>query len=125
MNKETIAILQQTPELNHTTFTEVCPILMYGLLSQTCMETGKVDFFDVSTPKSDGIEPKIWLYSSLAVLLISICGLGALIIIPLMQKRFYKPLIQFLVALAVGKSVLTLRDVKTNEFSFVTRYLGW
>lgn len=102
MNKETITILQQTPELNHTTFTEVCPILMYGLLSQTCLETGKVEFFDVSTPKSDGIEPKIWLYSSLAVLLISICGIGALIIIPLMQKRFYKPLIQFLVALAVG-----------------------
>lgn len=100
MNKETTAILHQNSEINHTTFTEICPILMYSLLVDPCVV--KPDFFDVSTPKT-GIEPKIWLYSSLAVLLISICGVGALIIIPLMQKRFYKPLIQFLVALAVGK----------------------
>lgn len=34
--------------------------------------------------------------------MISACGVFALAIIPVMQKRFYKPLIQFLVALAVG-----------------------
>lgn len=34
--------------------------------------------------------------------MISACGVLSLAIIPVMQKKFYKPLIQFLVALAVG-----------------------
>lgn len=46
--------------------------------------------------------PMAWVCSMGAVILISGCGILALAIIPVMQKKFYKPLIQFLVALAVG-----------------------
>ncbi|CAG9762265.1 unnamed protein product [Ceutorhynchus assimilis] len=100
--KESINIFHQKvnkDSLNHTSFAEVCPLMVYSLLVEPC--PNKKDTFDVSTPTSD-IDSSKWIYSILAVLIISVCGVGALIIIPLMQKRFYKPLIQFLVALAVG-----------------------
>lgn len=44
----------------------------------------------------------VWFYSNLAVLLISLCGILGLAVIPIMQKRYYQQLLQFLVALAVG-----------------------
>lgn len=44
----------------------------------------------------------VWLFSNLAVIVISACGVLGLAVIPIMQKRFYQPLLQFLVALAVG-----------------------
>lgn len=46
--------------------------------------------------------PMVWIYSNLAVTLISACGVLGLAVIPIMQKWFYQPLLQFLVALAVG-----------------------
>lgn len=45
---------------------------------------------------------KIWWYSNGVVFLISACGVLGLAVIPIMQKRFYEQLLQFLVALAVG-----------------------
>ncbi|KAK9496723.1 hypothetical protein O3M35_013016 [Rhynocoris fuscipes] len=43
-----------------------------------------------------------WIYASISVVLISLCGLLAVAVIPLMQKQIYHGLLQFLVALAVG-----------------------
>ncbi|GIY76716.1 zinc transporter foi [Caerostris extrusa] len=48
------------------------------------------------------ISGKVWLYASLAVILISLCGLISVAVIPIMQKWFYHTLLQFLVGLAVG-----------------------
>ena len=40
-----------------------------------------------------------WLHASLAVVLISLCGIFGVLIIPIMQKLFYQHLLQFLIAL--------------------------
>ncbi|XP_060536201.1 zinc transporter foi-like [Cylas formicarius] len=87
--------------LNRSTFLEACPILMYGLVENRCgLDTdGKFEVIDKESPRNTSM---VYIYSILAVILISVCGVLALVIIPVMQKRFYKPLIQFLVALAVG-----------------------
>ena len=45
---------------------------------------------------------KTWVFASLSVLGISLCGVFGVIIIPIMQKIFYQHLLQFLIALAVG-----------------------
>jgi len=45
---------------------------------------------------------RTWIYASLALFLISLCGVFGVIIIPIMQKIFYQHLLQFLIALAVG-----------------------
>ena len=48
------------------------------------------------------VDVKTWLFASLAIFVISLCGIFGLIIIPIMQKVFYQHLLQFLIALAVG-----------------------
>ena len=47
-----------------------------------------------------------WLHASLAVVLISLCGIFGVLIIPIMQKLFYQHLLQFLIAL--GKVIKLL-----------------
>lgn len=44
----------------------------------------------------------VWIYATVSVILISLCGLLAVAVIPLMQRTIYHSLLQFLVALAVG-----------------------
>lgn len=44
----------------------------------------------------------VWLYSCIAVVIISLAGLLGVAVIPIMQKVFYNHMLQFLVALAVG-----------------------
>lgn len=44
----------------------------------------------------------VWVYATLSILVISLCGLLGVAVIPFMQQVFYHQLIQFLVALAVG-----------------------
>jgi len=43
-----------------------------------------------------------WLAATTAILLISLCGVLGVLLIPLIQMVFYQPLLQFLVAMAVG-----------------------
>jgi zinc transporter 10 len=44
----------------------------------------------------------VWLYSTLTVIIISLCGLCGVIVVPIMDKHYYHLILQFLVALAVG-----------------------
>lgn len=44
----------------------------------------------------------MWLYSTISILIISLCGLLGVAVIPVMGKIYYHQLLQFLVALAVG-----------------------
>lgn len=55
---------------------------------------------DISEHEPPGY--KTWIFSSLAVLVISLCGVFGVLIIPVMQKIFYQHLLQFLIALAIG-----------------------
>lgn len=42
------------------------------------------------------------MYSTISILIISLCGLLGVAIIPVMGKSYYHQLLQYLVALAVG-----------------------
>ena len=44
---------------------------------------------------------RTWIYASVALFLISLCGVFGVIIIPIMQKIFYQHLLQFLIALGI------------------------
>ncbi|XP_075159412.1 solute carrier family 39 fear-of-intimacy [Haematobia irritans] len=90
----------------------VCPVLLYQLTSTSdsnnkgCIEADillEIDEHEakrVKRPKEDIIF--VWIYSFAAVFACSILGLVGVAIIPFMNSRFYKHIIQFLVALAVG-----------------------
>lgn len=44
----------------------------------------------------------VWGYAFAAVAIISACGAMSVGVIPIMQKKFYQTLLQFLVGLAIG-----------------------
>ncbi|XP_050073849.1 zinc transporter foi [Anopheles maculipalpis] len=50
----------------------------------------------------DSSEAAVWIYSSIAILGVSLCGLLGVVVIPCMEKHFYHHVLQFLVALAIG-----------------------
>ncbi|RZC43028.1 zinc transporter foi, partial [Asbolus verrucosus] len=86
--------LSNASEVNYTVVDTVCPAILYSMVSGSCPEKRPAE--------EKNLDLFVWLYSLCAVIVISACGVLSLFIIPVMQKKFYKPLLQFLVALAVG-----------------------
>lgn len=88
----------------------ICPILLYQIVNrQSPLEaSGCVNEsnFVLSNLIVEPIEMesrgKVWLYSTLAIIGVSLCGLLGVAVIPIMEKRYYHQVLQFLVALAVG-----------------------
>lgn len=90
----------------------MCPIILYHIVNRNssseaygCLNESNFigsDFF--SETKDLDMEPrsKVWLYSTLSLFGISLCGLLGVAVIPIMEKHFYHNVLQFLVALAVG-----------------------
>ena len=53
------------------------------------------------------VDVQTWLHASVAVVLISLCGIFGVLIIPIMQKMFYQHLLQFLIALGKFSQLLS------------------
>lgn len=108
---------------HHSTFRErikieaehmlsMCPILLYQIINRQsplelngCLNSSNFitselavdDELSEMAPRS-----KVWLYSTLSIIGVSLCGLLGVAVIPIMEKHFYHHVLQFLVALAVG-----------------------
>lgn len=100
----------------------LCPIFLYQILAPTdlqkhgCIDTSilsEVDLHESQHPHHgihddefyDGYNDNmfyVWLYAILSVLACSVLGLVGVSILPCMDSKFYKEVIQFFVALAVG-----------------------
>ncbi|CAE1292236.1 SLC39A10 [Acanthosepion pharaonis] len=72
-------------------FLGLCPALIQHHNKEPCEERNVAN-----------IPLSVWLWSSLAVIGISVVGLLGVIVIPFMQKVFYNHLLQCLVAVAIG-----------------------
>ncbi|XP_015183219.1 PREDICTED: zinc transporter foi-like [Polistes dominula] len=94
-------------------FERVCPVLLYQLLGESSSErTGCIrvpqsyktvmDDTDYHSEDLNRNMFQVWLYSTISILVISLCGLLGVAVIPVMGKVYYHQLLQFLVALAVG-----------------------
>ena len=89
----------------------MCPILLYhivnrqspieasGCLNESNFIMSKLVLEDEIEMESRG---KVWLYSTLSIIGVSLCGLLGVAVIPIMEKHYYHQVLQFLVALAVG-----------------------
>ncbi|XP_037956151.1 zinc transporter foi [Teleopsis dalmanni] len=90
----------------------ICPVLLYQLASPSTDErTGcikgsvlsnvdKYEAADYDQNKEDIFH--VWVYAFVSVFACSILGLVGVAIIPFMDSRYYKHIIQYLVSLAVG-----------------------
>lgn len=88
--------------IDSETLNWACPALLYGMVVGGCVqeEAAHLHLQEPVLPEYNHVS--VWFYSNLAVMVISACGILGLAVIPIMQKRFYHSLLQFLVALAVG-----------------------
>lgn len=90
----------------------MCPILLYHIVNrQSSLEGGgclnSSNFIASELMHHEDhleMEPRsaVWLYSTLSIIGVSLCGLLGVAVIPIMEKHFYHHVLQFLVALAVG-----------------------
>ena len=80
----------------------LAPITMSMALNSTNDENG-LHFHEDEGHHEERNELGLWLASTTAIIIISLCGIFGVLVIPIMQKVFYQHLIQFLVALAIGK----------------------
>ncbi|XP_059150270.1 zinc transporter ZIP10-like [Physella acuta] len=89
-------------------FVFLCPALLHQLDLEVCHHHQYHQMLDEpvhAQPQAYNIHDipaKVWGYSFIAVLIISLVGLLGVAVIPIMQKVFYNHLLQFLVALAIG-----------------------
>ena len=93
-------------------YESLCPLLLFKMVEPSkCILQNELTA-DLSLTSSKQVatvipaEPvntvSVWLYSTLSIIVISLCGLLGVAVIPVMQKVYYQQLLQFLVALAVG-----------------------
>ncbi|XP_014665111.1 PREDICTED: zinc transporter foi-like [Priapulus caudatus] len=95
-------------------FLHVCPALVYQLAVAHCAgdrHQHVVEDREVVTRLDhrhgvsvEQVTPRhqVWGFATLAVIVISCCGLLGVVIVPILEKAFYNQLLQFFVALAVG-----------------------
>ncbi|KAM7355145.1 solute carrier family 39 fear-of-intimacy isoform 1-T4 [Cochliomyia hominivorax] len=99
-------------DLNQEDIINVCPVLLYQLSSFTNHENpGCIDkelLLEIDEHERKNYQHNnqdilwVWIYAFSSVFACSILGLVGVAIIPFMNSSFYKDIIQFLVALAVG-----------------------
>ena len=53
----------------------------------------------------------VWLASIGCITVIALCDVFAVLVVPIMQKVFYQHIIQFLIALAIGSLLGTVKYV--------------
>ena len=96
--------------IEHDHFTSICPILLYHITGHNssekggCLNTAYFAGKEIYANEEPEMEDRgeVWLYSTLSLVGISLCGLLGVAVIPIMEKHFYHHVLQFLVALAVG-----------------------
>lgn len=98
------SLLSGKKELNRELYKAICPVLLYQYLSlspSSCSGGSTHVHPQIPVEQTKNIY-LVWMYATLSIIVISLCGLGGVVVIPVMQKVFYQKLLQFLVALAVG-----------------------
>ncbi|XP_047185113.1 metal cation symporter ZIP14 isoform X1 [Scophthalmus maximus] len=78
---------------------ELCPTMLQQLDAGTC-RLQKEEILSEPSPRPTDAE--VWGYGILCVTLISLCSLVGASVVPFMKKTFYKRLLLYFIALAIG-----------------------
>ncbi|XP_042343812.1 LOW QUALITY PROTEIN: metal cation symporter ZIP14-like [Plectropomus leopardus] len=79
---------------------ELCPTMLQQLDAGTCRALKEEDLS--SDPPTRPTDAEVWGYGILCVTLISLCSLVGASVVPFMKKTFYKRLLLYFIALAIG-----------------------
>nr|XP_046241897.1 metal cation symporter ZIP14 isoform X1 [Scatophagus argus] len=99
---DTLAIysISEQSRLDGRGLQELCPTMLQQLDAGTCRAQKTEELSGDTSPRpSDG---EVWGYGILCVTLISLCSLVGASVVPFMKKTFYKRLLLYFIALAIG-----------------------
>ncbi|XP_078581403.1 zinc transporter ZIP6-like [Branchiostoma floridae x Branchiostoma japonicum] len=92
-----------TIAISERQFLHICPVLITQIDSRACIQHGNGTQVVRTEPLPGRVgRGTVWGWASLAITVISLVSLLAVAMVPLTTRSFYKYLITFLVALAVG-----------------------
>ncbi|XP_044744449.1 zinc transporter foi-like isoform X2 [Coccinella septempunctata] len=94
-------ITKTDAKINDTMLRNACPAILYTLMVGQCNEEPHLHSEENMHEHANNTVA-VWVYSTIAVILTSACGVLAVVVIPIMQMKFYKPLLQYLIALAAS-----------------------
>jgi len=91
----------KTPGLTRTDFINMCPSLIQQIDGKVCVHYHQ-KFPELVEPDGPPSSSETWGYGFLAITICSLLSLAVIAMIPCLNKSFYKMLMAYLVALAVG-----------------------
>ncbi|KAM7018691.1 metal cation symporter ZIP14 isoform 1-T2 [Tautogolabrus adspersus] len=96
---DTLAVysISEQSQLDGQGLQKLCPTMLQQLDAGTCRAHKEEE---LPTPRPSDAE--VWGYGLLCVTLISLCSLVGASVVPFMRKTFYKRLLLFFIALAIG-----------------------
>ncbi|XP_070820837.1 metal cation symporter ZIP14 isoform X2 [Chaetodon trifascialis] len=99
---DTLAIysISEQSRLDGRGLQELCPTMLQQLDAGTCRVQKKEELSGDASPRPSYAE--VWGYGILCVTLISLCSLVGASVVPFMKKTFYKRLLLYFIALAIG-----------------------
>ncbi|XP_053685108.1 zinc transporter ZIP10 [Sabethes cyaneus] len=92
-------ILAARIKITPSTFKDLCPALLAQIDQRACQQKYQLENQPLVEKK---IFSSSWLYATVCVTIISVCGLTGVAMVPLAKSMAYDEILRFLVALAVG-----------------------
>ncbi|XP_058406536.1 metal cation symporter ZIP14 isoform X5 [Diceros bicornis minor] len=83
-------------------FREFCPTVLQQLDSRACSSENQENEENEQTEEGRPSMIEVWGYGLLCVTVISLCSLMGASVVPFMKKTFYKRLLLYFIALAIG-----------------------
>ncbi|XP_074837823.1 metal cation symporter ZIP14 isoform X2 [Carettochelys insculpta] len=83
-------------------FQAFCPTILQQLESQACTAENLENEENEQTEEGKPSSAEVWGYGFLCVTVISLCSLVGASVVPFMKKTFYKRLLLYFIALAIG-----------------------
>lgn len=83
-------------------FQEFCPTILQQLDSRACSSENQENEENEQTEEGKPSSVEVWGYGLLCVTVISLCSLLGASVVPFMKKTFYKRLLLYFIALAIG-----------------------
>ncbi|KAM7142012.1 metal cation symporter ZIP14 isoform 4-T4 [Molossus nigricans] len=83
-------------------FQDFCPTILQQLDSRACSSENQENEENEETEEGKPSTVEVWGYGLLCVTIISLCSLMGASVVPFMKKTFYKRLLLYFIALAIG-----------------------
>lgn len=94
--------LSHQSQIGEREFQEFCPTILQQLDSRACSSENQENEENEQTEEGRPSSVEVWGYGLLCVTVISLCSLLGASVVPFMKKTFYKRLLLYFIALAIG-----------------------